>query len=161
MWQNYLKEYLNKLYENKSNLDEFRSFKTDYQRVFFCLNKLKYPNEKHFHDLCKSYEIKDKNKNLKTSDNYRKIGNSFYKKKEFQDSFNNYNLAIKYAGKNTDQYLLAYSNRSALYYEMKLYKECLEDLNQIKSLNLNLIVIKSNNSILYQSKMKIINIKVF
>ena len=139
MWQNYLKLYLNKLYENESNLKKFRLFKTDYQRVSFCLNEIKYPLENDFNILCDFYEIKNKSKhkNKSISDDYRQIGNSFYKKKQFKSSFDNFLLALKHAEPNTKEYFLAYSNRSALFYELNRYEECLNDLNQIKLLNMS------------------------
>ena len=138
MWQNSLKIYLNQLYENKSNLIEFKSFTFDYQRVCFCLNKLNLPNEKDTASIWKFYEINNEShKSKELSDKYRNIGNNFYKKKEFINSFENYLLALKHAPAKSDQLLLAYSNRSALFYELKLYRECLNDLNQMKFLNSN------------------------
>lgn len=136
MWLNTLKIYLDNLYKNNSNLNDFKKLNSDYNRVCYCINKLNQPTESDIEKLCKYYKINNEKckKNANLSDNYRNIGNKYYKNKQFKQAFNNYLLALQYAPSKSDQLLYAYSNRSALFYELKLYNCCLADLNRIKEI---------------------------
>jgi tetratricopeptide (TPR) repeat protein len=66
-------------------------------------------------------------KSDKASDKHREAGNSHFVQKEFQKALIYYNKAITYA--NTKNVIcLAYANRSAVFFELKRYEECLKNI---------------------------------
>ncbi|KAG5675897.1 hypothetical protein PVAND_005757 [Polypedilum vanderplanki] len=66
---------------------------------------------------------------------FRQEGNEFYKKREFLSALLKYNQSLCYAEKNSENLAHAYANRSAVYFEMKLYEKCLSNINYAISNN--------------------------
>lgn len=123
-WQLFLDQQLDYLYKSSDLLNQFKASKTNYQRIDFVyfFNSIieKYLESINFADDQKSDEI---------SELYRKKGNDFYAKKDSQNALNNYNLALLYAPHNSKSLFLAYSNRSAVFYDLNMLENCLDDLS--------------------------------
>ena len=72
-------------------------------------------------------------KSSERSEAYKTKGNSFYAKSNYSEAFKHYTLALSYAP-SFKSITLAYSNRSAVFNSLKLYKECLREIQTIKDL---------------------------
>lgn len=59
----------------------------------------------------------------------RKQGNELYKEKKFFDALLKYNESLCYAEPKSDHLGYAYANRSAVYFEMKIYDKALENVD--------------------------------
>lgn len=64
-------------------------------------------------------------KSNQKSDQLRAEGNQFYAQKDFFDALLKYNESLCFAEPETENLGLAYANRSAVYFEMKLYDKCM------------------------------------
>lgn len=84
-------------------------------------------------DLAESNEI-DETKNIDESDQYRKKGNESFCRRDYKPALKFYTLAILNAPDSSESLLLGYSNRSAVFYDLKRYEQCLGDLSRAKSL---------------------------
>jgi tetratricopeptide (TPR) repeat protein len=60
---------------------------------------------------------------------YRQEGNECYKKRQFLSAVLKYNQSLCFAEKNSENLGHAYANRSAVYFEMKLYEKCLANVD--------------------------------
>jgi tetratricopeptide (TPR) repeat protein len=65
-------------------------------------------------------------KNDDVSKKYREAANNLYRKKKYVDALEGYNKAICFA--STEGLSLGYANRAAVYLELKLYDECLDNV---------------------------------
>lgn len=72
-------------------------------------------------------------KNEKFAEQYRNEGNQHYMKGEFFKALESYNKSLCFA--KSSQLSLAYSNRSAVYFEMKRYEKCLENIQLARENN--------------------------
>lgn len=125
-WQNYVKEETSKINP---------SFKeTDLKlwiNKFMCL---KDEINKKFIDPClENLFIKSDNLSNKS----RIKGNEYYSKNNFESAMQFYNQAITTSVHGNDQLALAFSNRSALFYQMKNYLSCLCDIANALVCNYN------------------------
>lgn len=66
------------------------------------------------------------------SDNLRADGNKFYSQKKFFDALLKYNQSLCSAVPGSENVGLAYANRSAIYFEVKLYENCLKNIRMAK-----------------------------
>ena len=66
------------------------------------------------------------------SDDLRVEGNQFYAQKKFYDALLRYNESLCWAEPESENMGLAYANRSAVYFEMKLFDECLRNVDLAK-----------------------------
>lgn len=64
----------------------------------------------------------------KHSDACRIEGNNLYAQRRFYDALLKYNESLCYAEPESENLGLAYANRSAVYFEMKLYDKCLANV---------------------------------
>jgi SET and MYND domain-containing protein 4 len=62
---------------------------------------------------------------------HKNSGNEQYKKKLYQESLVSYNRALCFAKSDITKGLL-YGNRSAVYFEVKRYQECIENIQMAK-----------------------------
>lgn len=62
----------------------------------------------------------------------RKEGNKLFKEREFAAAMEKYNESLCYAKVRSDNISLAYANRSACFFNMKRYNECLIDIQLAK-----------------------------
>lgn len=69
------------------------------------------------------------NKSDKISNLLRQEGNDLYKKREFFSALLKYNQSLSYAESESENLGLAYANRSAVYFEIKLYDQCLKNIH--------------------------------
>lgn len=136
-WQENLEIKLNKLYENKTDLDKFSKLKSNHDRVDFLIENSTYLTQ------LESFLKADKCLNEKTnhvSNKYRQKGNEFYAKKLNKKAFTNYTRALIYAPSSDNNNIynkplfLGYSNRSAVFFDEKLYRECLSDISVIEKI---------------------------
>lgn len=63
----------------------------------------------------------------------RGAGNVFYSKRRFFEALIKYNESLCYAERGSENAGLAYANRSAVYFEMKLFRQCLYNIELAKS----------------------------
>lgn len=79
--------------------------------------------------------IKKKFKSNAESENFRIDGNEALLMKQYKNALIYYNSALTNAKINSREMKLAYSARSKLFFELKLYSACLSDVNKSLSLN--------------------------
>lgn len=75
-------------------------------------------------------------KNNQKSKEFREQGNEHFSKKvksEYINALRLYNKSICYAKNGSKELALGYSNRSAVYFELKMFKECLASIELAKS----------------------------
>ena len=99
---------------------EFNSKTDNSDRIKFLHKLLK--DEKLLPDYT---ELKIEKSN-NTADLYRNDGNTSYKSKNFYDALVHYNMSLCYA--KADSLAKIFFNKSAVYYEMQDYDECLENI---------------------------------
>lgn len=80
-------------------------------------------------------EVNDQSKNNEISSHFRDEGNKVFKKQQYQDAMEFYNLSLRFAEMETDNMSKAYANRSACFLHMQKYDECLIDINLAKNAN--------------------------
>lgn len=66
------------------------------------------------------------------SDRLRADGNQFYTQRKFYDALVKYNESLCEADPDGERMGLAFANRSAAYFEMKLYERCLNNIGLAK-----------------------------
>lgn len=74
-------------------------------------------------------------KNNKVSSHYRKKGNTQFQKENWLESMNLYNQSLCYAEIGSENVSLAYANRSSSFLHLKMYNECLVDIELAKQAN--------------------------
>ncbi|KAI4457246.1 set and mynd domain-containing protein 4 [Holotrichia oblita] len=83
-------------------------------------------------DLLEKYALYPKiiheKKDDELSVKYRQEGNDAFKRKQDHAAWMFYSKSISFATSNSECLALAYANRSAVLYEKKMYKQCLEDI---------------------------------
>lgn len=65
---------------------------------------------------------------------YRNYGNQKFQNKDDYSAWQYYNLSLLFAPSSSENYCLALSNRSAVFYSLKKYKECQQDIKDVFSL---------------------------
>lgn len=76
------------------------------------------------HESRKSNEKAEKSRNE---------GNKFYVDRNFHDAIEKYNESLCFAVKGSEAYGMAFANRSAVYFEMKMFEKCLKNIELAKS----------------------------
>lgn len=73
-------------------------------------------------------------KNNEKSKELRQLGNEFFslKKKDYERALKLYNESICYAEKDSEDLAIGFANRSAIYFEWKMYNFCLENIELAK-----------------------------
>ncbi|XP_047992590.1 SET and MYND domain-containing protein 4 [Leguminivora glycinivorella] len=66
---------------------------------------------------------------------YRNRGNECFKNSQYFEAWQCYNLSLLHAPTSSDDYALALSNRSAVFFFLKKYKECIKDIKIVLTLN--------------------------
>lgn len=74
-------------------------------------------------------------KSDENSKRLREIGNKFYTQRQFFEAIIKYNESLCYAENESENISLAYANRSAVYFEMKLYQRSLENIELARTHN--------------------------
>ena len=77
-------------------------------------------------------DIIDSFKSSESADSSRAEGNKYYCERSFFDALVKYNESLCYAPEESEAIGLAYANRSAVYFEMKLYEKCLKNIELAK-----------------------------
>lgn len=62
----------------------------------------------------------------------RSEGNKFYVDRNFHGALEKYNESLCFAEKSSEAYGMAFANRSAVYFEMKLFDKCLKNIEMAK-----------------------------
>jgi SET and MYND domain-containing protein 4 len=70
-------------------------------------------------------------KSQELSNLYRNSGNDHYIQKLYREALKDYNKALSHAESDVQKSLIC-ENRSAVYFEVKRYKECLENIAMVK-----------------------------
>lgn len=63
---------------------------------------------------------------------FRSVGNQFFSQAKYHLALEKYNQSLCYANNDTNAMAFAYSNRSSCYLKLKLFKECLNDIELVK-----------------------------
>ncbi|KAF5296486.1 hypothetical protein FQR65_LT01475 [Abscondita terminalis] len=79
--------------------------------------------------------LKVTGKDCKMATALREEGNSFFKLKKDQLALMKYTDSLAKAPLDSEEYALALANRSAVLYQLKLYKQCMKDITQALSRN--------------------------
>ncbi|KOB71564.1 TPR repeat protein [Operophtera brumata] len=79
-------------------------------------------------------KVPEVHKSQNVSMYYRNLGNDCFQTSKHSKAWQYYNLALLHTPIKTEQYALALSNRSAVFFSMKMYKECIKDIDTIFSL---------------------------
>lgn len=69
------------------------------------------------------------------STHYRNLGNQCFQSKADYTAWQYYNLSLMHAPIASESYCLALANRSAVFFSLKNFKECIGDIKQVLSLN--------------------------
>lgn len=69
------------------------------------------------------------------STHYRNLGNECFQGKADYKAWQYYNLSLMHAPIGSESYCIALANRSAVFFAIKKYIECIEDIKQVLSLN--------------------------
>jgi tetratricopeptide (TPR) repeat protein len=75
----------------------------------------------------------DRFKSNKIADVLRAEGNKLYSERNFFDALVKYNESLCHSSPNSEAMGLAYANRSAVYFEMKMFEKCLKNIEMAKS----------------------------
>lgn len=67
-------------------------------------------------------------KNNEKANEFRAIGNRFYKSRNFYQALLNYNKSICNARPNSTEFALIFANRSSIYFEIEAYEICMENI---------------------------------
>lgn len=105
---------------------ELLSLKTDNERVLFVY--------KIFEDLNAFPSVKEVKKSNELSIYYRNLGNKCFEESEFHKAWQYYNLSLLNATVHSEYFCIALSNRSAVFFELEKYNECIQDINTVFSL---------------------------
>jgi SET and MYND domain-containing protein 4 len=71
-------------------------------------------------------------KSNESSNEFRAKGNKFYSARKFFEALINYNQSLSFAEAGTENLGLAYANKSAVYFEMKIYDHSLKNIELAK-----------------------------
>lgn len=108
---------------------EFRNFNENSKRVRFVENLLIE------YDLIADKGKMKMGKSNEIAEHYRSRGNQFYSKKQFLDALESYNQTLCFAEPGSKTIGIAYGNRSAVYFELKVYDSCLNNIKLAKMNN--------------------------
>lgn len=86
---------------------------------------------KHLKSFPKVIEVQ---KTENVSIHYRNLGNGCFQKSQDYMAWQYYNMSLLHAPSLSDHFVLALSNRSAVFFSMKKFEECLNDINKIFSM---------------------------
>lgn len=132
-WSILLKTSLDefKTRRRQTEFKEFENLNTNYDRVGYLIDR----NGLQIEDYVKNIATSDEeHKSEVLSEKYRKQGNEHFCKKDYRTALEFYTLAITYAPKSSNALTLAFSNRSAIFYDLKRFEQCLLDLDRVKCL---------------------------
>lgn len=96
------------------------SLRNNQERVLYALSILK--------ELSLLPKVRINVKDDQVSAYYRCQGNTYFKHKNFYQAWQAYNLSLLYAVTTSENFIYAVSNRSAVFFGMQRYMECLEDI---------------------------------
>lgn len=112
----------------------YQSFEANYVNLFYSgIHRETFPNE--LSHSVRGVDVADQNKNDEISSKFRDEGNGMFKKKKWQDAMEYYNLSLRFAKPGTENLAKAYGNRSACFFNMQKYDECLADIDLAKAAN--------------------------
>lgn len=84
-----------------------------------------------FEDLNAFPKLQESKKYDNLSIHFRNLGNSCFQQHKHHKAWQYYNLSLLHASLLSENYCLALSNRSAVFYELKKYNECLQDIEEV------------------------------
>ena len=126
-WSEILENNLKKLLKEQKLIDEFKSLTSTNCRIEFCEKNYKFEIDTFLNRLKQEFGKNDS----KLSEDLRKKGNDYYAVNDKQKAFTFYTKSIHNANKTSKPLILGYSNRSAVFYEEKLYNQCLIDIQSV------------------------------
>lgn len=126
VWYNKIESHLKSSGSYSQFLEEFGNSKTDEERVRYLYK------QPIVHEVIKPVQ-KYATKSANESVSLRNVGNSFFQKKEYKKALDCYSKSVLKApisedGEPSLELALAFANRSAVLFHMKLYQSCLLDV---------------------------------
>lgn len=114
-------------------LNAFTEISENYEKVNFAEEHLRRFGEFPGNDL----KVKKLSKNNRDSVSFRKEGNRYFslENKDYFTAIKLYNKSICFAPEGSDNLGIGYANRSAIFLEWKMYKECLESIKYARISN--------------------------
>jgi hypothetical protein len=132
-WSLLLDACLNDFYSRKQH-KSFKILTSNYDRIAHLINL---PSQTYLDQidqfLASLVKSKIESKSVDLSEKHKLKGNGFYAKSEYTEAFKYYTLALSHAS-NFKAQVLSYSNRSAVFNALKLYRECMGDIEAVKNL---------------------------
>ena len=77
-------------------------------------------------------DILDSLKSSELADECRNAGNKLYCERNFFEALLKYNESLCFAMEGSEAVGLAYANRSAVYFELRLYEKCIRNIELAK-----------------------------
>lgn len=71
-------------------------------------------------------------KSVAEAESYRIKGNEFYKQRKFCEALLEYNKSICCAPSESKELGLAYANRSSIYFELRIYRTCVDNIKMAR-----------------------------
>ena len=119
---------------SKFNHKEFSELKTNFERFKYVWNYENNLLSKEYTEFIDSKIIEINNsaetKDLEKAVKNREEGNILYKKNLLNEALVKYNLSLRYCPIDDNSIALAYSNRSAVFFGLKKYQLCLNDIEK-------------------------------
>lgn len=120
-----LKELLSKSGKVLEVSKEFKEISENSDRIKYVQNLLL------THGLIAEGKLKLDKSNA-VAESCRTKGNQFYTKKQFLDALESYNKSLCFAESGSETIGMAYANRSAVFFELRLFDNCLDNIEHAK-----------------------------
>uniref|UniRef100_A0A1I8N6E5 Protein-lysine N-methyltransferase SMYD4 n=1 Tax=Musca domestica TaxID=7370 RepID=A0A1I8N6E5_MUSDO len=113
---------------------KFNELKENHSKVNFVLHALK--DFKYIEKIRLNVKLREEKSNKRSSE-YRMLGNEQFslKNKKYFQALELYNKSICYSEPGSENIAIGYANRSAVLFEWKRYKECLENIELARKAN--------------------------
>ncbi|XP_061399998.1 SET and MYND domain-containing protein 4 [Musca vetustissima] len=113
---------------------KFNELKENHSKVNFVLHALK--DFKYIEKIRLNVKLREEKSNKRSSE-YRMLGNEQFslKNKKYFQALELYNKSICYSEPGSENIAIGYANRSAVLFEWKRYKECLQNIELARKAN--------------------------
>lgn len=136
MKQNAVYDYTDKLKELLAKTSKVLAISREFKDITDNAERVKFLEK-----LLLEYNLIGDDKNLKLNksnaiaESCRAKGNKFYASKHFLDALESYNQSLCFAESGSSNVGLAYANRSAVFFELSLFDNCLHNIQLAKQNN--------------------------
>lgn len=117
-------------HEDALYVDIFRKLNPELRQFFGCHSKPYYEMAEHILDSCVRDEKDDAQSIV-----YRKKGDELFRQSEWQAAIKYYNQSLCFGEIGSAQIAIGYINRAQCFYQLKMYENCLVDLDLVRYSN--------------------------